>query len=420
MIFRKLPADTSPTYNLMVNILGSFAEFEREMIADRTRRGRRHKVEVKKMYLGSNTAYGYRYTPKDHASGKEGLLEINPQEAAVVRDMFRWVDDEGLSARRVMNRLTELKLPPKNGATVWAKSSVLRILQNEMYAGTWHYNKFQGCEPARASPGYRKRKKCSLRARPRAEWLPLVLPASLQIISRERWLRVQQQLARNRVFSPRNEKHSYLLKGLIRCAGCGARFVGDPCHGKFYYRCWARCKKVRTIRDSTLDGVVKGEVRRVLLKPDLIVAPLRDLERAENSECETRNRAADKVEHDQKRLEREEQRLLDAYRTGVISPAQLGKQLEQLKSRKTVLDQLRSELQHQLPPPEEIETSVVDYCAQASQNLDHFSDAEWRDLLRTVIRSITFDGQQVRIRGAIPIGDAGCTDGAAIQIDATV
>jgi site-specific DNA recombinase len=27
VIFRKLPADTSPTYNLMVNILGSFAEF---------------------------------------------------------------------------------------------------------------------------------------------------------------------------------------------------------------------------------------------------------------------------------------------------------------------------------------------------------------------------------------------------------
>jgi len=39
VIFRKLPTETSPTYNLMVNILGSFAEFERELIADRTRRG---------------------------------------------------------------------------------------------------------------------------------------------------------------------------------------------------------------------------------------------------------------------------------------------------------------------------------------------------------------------------------------------
>src|SRR5581483_6818299 len=91
VIFRKLPSDTSPTYNLMVNILGSFAEFEREMIADRTRRGRRHKIEVRKKYLGSNTAYGYRYIPIDRVSGSDGILQVNPQEAKVVRQMFNWV-----------------------------------------------------------------------------------------------------------------------------------------------------------------------------------------------------------------------------------------------------------------------------------------------------------------------------------------
>src|SRR5258706_6283065 len=84
VIFRKLPSDTSPTYNLMVNILGSFAEFDRDLISDRTRRGRRHKVEVRKEYLGSNTAYGYRYVPKDRAAGKEGLLGILPDETGGV------------------------------------------------------------------------------------------------------------------------------------------------------------------------------------------------------------------------------------------------------------------------------------------------------------------------------------------------
>src|SRR4029077_10945722 len=127
VIFRKLPSDTSPTNNLMVNILGSFAEFERELISDRTRRGRRHKVEVRKQYLGSNTSYGYRYTPIDRLTGKEGVLEVVSEEAAVVRQMFEWVDQEGLSARRVMLRLNEQKVPPKMGAQRWAKSSVLRI-----------------------------------------------------------------------------------------------------------------------------------------------------------------------------------------------------------------------------------------------------------------------------------------------------
>src|SRR6266481_2944172 len=115
VIFRKLPSDTSPTANLMVNILGSFAEFEREMITDRTRRGRRHKVEVRQQYLGSIAPYGYRYVTKDLAARKEGYLEIIPDQAAVVRQMYHWVDQEGLSARRVLKRLNELHIRPRKG-----------------------------------------------------------------------------------------------------------------------------------------------------------------------------------------------------------------------------------------------------------------------------------------------------------------
>jgi len=235
VIFRKLPSDASPTYNLMVNILGSFAEFERELISDRTRRGRRHKVETRKQYLGSNTAYGYRYTPIDKITKQDGILEVTPQEAAVVRQMFQWVDGEGLSARRVQMRLNELKIPPRNGASTWGKSSVLRILHCETYAGVWHYNKFQSCEPKNptTSPRYRKRAKCSIKQRPRNEWIPLELPKALEIVPRDRWNRVQEQLKRNITFSSRNGKHAYLLSGLIRCGGCGARYVGDPCHGRF-------------------------------------------------------------------------------------------------------------------------------------------------------------------------------------------
>src|SRR6266567_1953192 len=93
VIFRKLPSDASPANNLMINILGSFAEFEREMISDRTRRGVRYKVEIRRQYLGSLTSYGYRYIPKI-APAQEGILEIVPEEAAVVRQIYQWVDKE--------------------------------------------------------------------------------------------------------------------------------------------------------------------------------------------------------------------------------------------------------------------------------------------------------------------------------------
>ena len=264
VIFRKLPSETSPISNLMVNILGSFAEFERELIVDRTRRGRRHKVEHRKQYLGSNTAYGYRYRRMDRVNGNAGLLEVEPYEAGVVRQMFAWVDTEWLSASRVTRRLNERQVPTRKGAP-WGNSSVLRILHSEMYAGTWHYNKFQCCEPRqrRSNATYRKRIKSSLRLRPREEWIPLDLPERLRLVHRDRWQRVQIRLRQNIVFSPRNEKHQYLLKGLVQCGGCGSRLVGDPCHGRFYYRCSRRCKRLPAIREYRLDKRVVEAVQRM-------------------------------------------------------------------------------------------------------------------------------------------------------------
>lgn len=408
VIFRKLPTDTSPTSNLMVNILGSFAEFERELISDRTRRGRRHKVEGRKQYLGSNTAYGFRYILMNRRTGSAGILELNSKEAAVVRRIFEWVDREGLSARRVVKRLNELGIPPRKGAANWAKSSLLRILRSEMYAGIWHYNKFQGCEPKhpQSSARYRKRTKSSVRQRPRTEWLPLELPESLRIVPRGRWERVQRQLDRNVTFSPRNEKHVYLLKGLVQCGGCGRRFVGDPNHGKFYYRCSARCGLVRTVRESLLDAAVQKAVSQVMLTPNTILEPLRQMEDLKAEEQEQQRAMAAKASREMERLTREEGRILEAYRTGVISPAQLGQQLESLKAERDAFVTQQAELsKNPNISPEQVGGAVVDYCAEAAANLREFTTDQWREFLRTVVQRVEFRGAHAKIVGRIPIGE---------------
>jgi len=406
VIFRKLPTDTSPTSNLMVNILGSFAEFERELISDRTRRGRRHKVEVRKQYLGSNTAYGYRYIPRDRAGGKEGLLELIPEEASVVRQMFAWVDQGGLSARRVVHRLSDLKISPKKAGAGWAKSSVLRILKNEMYTGVWYYNKFQSCEPKNPGTGtrYRKRAKCSVRLRPRSEWLPLELPEALRMVPRDQWERVQRRLAQNLALSPRNEKHAYLLKGLVRCGGCGRPYVGEPCHRKFYYRCIARCKVVRAIREEALNQAVKEAVQRIILKPEVILGPLRQLDAAAASDKARLGRLAVEIEQEIGIIDAEEERILEAYRTEIISPAQLGQQLQKLKSRRAAVEAQRLEMQPTSSgSPERIEAEVKDYCGEAAHNLAGFTGDQWREFLRTIIERIVFCGDTITIRWKIPV-----------------
>lgn len=407
LMFRKLPSEASPTFNLMVNILGSFAEFERELISDRTRRGRRYKIEVRKQYLGSNSSYGYRYIPSDQTAGKQGFLEVVPQEAAVVRQMYEWVDAEGLSARRVLKRLNALGISPRKGASGWAKSSVLRILRNEMYAGVWYYNKHQSFEPgdSPARTRYRKHLKSSHRRRPKAEWLPLELPGDLGVIQRDQWQRVQQRLDRNITFSPRNEKHQYLLKGLVYCAGCGACYVGDPCHGRYYYRCGARCKRCPIITETILDDTVWNAIEKAIVNPNLILTQI-----ARQNDSETKEATADATElkaidGDANQLRMEEARLLEAYRLGVITPAQLGRELETLNLRKETLKTQRVRLDNSgtALPKAQTEKSVREYCTEATQNLASFGFEQRQEFLRTLIRRVIFDGQTARIHGEIPI-----------------
>jgi hypothetical protein len=170
----------------------------------------------------------------------------------------------------------------------------------------------------------------------------LELPESLKIVPHDRWERVQRRLQQNIAFSPRNEKHRYLLKGLVQCGGCGARFVGDPWHGKFYYRCIQRCKRTPSISEHILNETVKEAMRNVLVNPAIILVPLRKFNEAEARESRQHENTIQVVERESKRLDGEEQRILEAYQTGVISPGQLASPHEKLKAQRATLDLQRS------------------------------------------------------------------------------
>lgn len=406
VIFRKLPTESSPSYNLMVNILGSFAEFERELIADRTRRGKRYKVEVRKQYVGSHAPFGYRYIRGDKVAHKDGYLEVDPVEAPIVRQMFQWVDSEGLSARKVLQRLNATNTLTRKGGP-WAKSSVLRVLRTETYCGTWHFCKYQSCVPEKpVSAGkYRKRLKCSIRQRSKSEWLPVELPEHLRIVDRKVWDRVQDRLNRNITFSPRNEKHAYLLKGLLWCGSCPARYVGDPGHNQFAYRCAARCKRCPSIRETALNETVWNAVVNAILNPDLISTQIQDFERNPDQDQTASVASRNEIEEGLRQLEAEESRLLDVYRLGVISPSQLSRELEKLKPRKASLSE-RLTILNSLPltaPTPVIKRTIADYCALLADSIQSFGFAERQELLRSLVTKIVFEGKSVRIRGIIPM-----------------
>jgi hypothetical protein len=159
-----------------------------------------------------------------------------------------------------------------------------------------------------------------------------------------------------------------------------------------------------SISERKLNQTVQRAVAEVMLDPELILGPLRELEASGASVKRQRQRKATEIEREARRVETEEQRLLDAYRLEIISPAQLGSQLEQLKVRKTQIDLKRRQIeQTNTIPLEQAERTIDEYCKEAATNLNRFSDEQWREFLRVVIESITFGGGHVTIRGRIPI-----------------
>jgi site-specific DNA recombinase len=79
--------ERSPEGELLVQVHGMIAEYERAKILERTRRGRRYAARQGKISALAHAPYGYRYVTRQEGGG-EARYEIVAEQAQVVVDMF--------------------------------------------------------------------------------------------------------------------------------------------------------------------------------------------------------------------------------------------------------------------------------------------------------------------------------------------
>ena len=124
--------DTSNAVGRMfVKIIGIFAEFERENLAERVTFGYEQKTKEGN-YTNCNGVFGY-----DYIVG-EGRLEVNREEASYVEKIFEWYL-EGNSMLEISRRLEKLGVPTKRGG-LWRQSTIHSILTNPLYIGKVRYS----------------------------------------------------------------------------------------------------------------------------------------------------------------------------------------------------------------------------------------------------------------------------------------
>ena len=145
----------------------------------------------------------------------------------VVRLVYHLFVDEGLTLRRIAQRLAMLGQPTPSGGCQWQISTLHDWLRNPAAKGELYQLTHRAVAPKR------RRKPMSTTAshspfssaelRPREEWYLVPVPPA---VDENAWATAQRRLDQNRALARRNGRRAYLLSGLVTCESCGRRMTG--------------------------------------------------------------------------------------------------------------------------------------------------------------------------------------------------
>ena len=413
VVFLDHPMSQDPNDHLLLQIRGAVAEYERALIADRTRRGRLARLRAGQLLPWVNTPYGYWADPERPRD--PGRLRVQETEASVVRQMFAWYVDEGLSMHAIAARLTQLGIPTSQGRSHWNPATVKGILSNEVYAGTAYGNRDYEVEPIRwrggrsAAEGQRHH----TMHRPRDQWIAIDVPP---IVSREIFQQVQTLRPLRQAEARRNNtRHDYLLRARVSCAVCGLAASGRPRGRHAYYICNGHLSRVQTgraqycsvraIRVDRLDPMVWEDVCQLLSNPAIITEALRRANRGELVQDDTRERLRH-LQQARHTAERQVERLVDAFTAEVITLEELKVRRRGLEDRIRFLAQQEQDLrgqQQQSLRIDELCTNIEVLCQGVRLGLHTLDFARRRQIIELLVDRVLISHDEIEVRYAIPL-----------------
>ena len=227
-ITQELNTSTS-SGRMMVNILMTFAQFEREVIAERIR-DKMCASRKRGQFVGGNVPFGYKNVNRHLVPDPETSKYI-PEifdyyaQCGTAKDVSRWMNSRGI---------------PHHKGKPWIATYVYTILKNHTYLGEVFYKGevYKGEQPA--------------------------------LITREQWEKAQELIKNNTPVLTGQRRHQKLtpLQGLIRCGHCGSAMspTYTKNHGRQYryYVCAEDLK--RDISTCPIKRLPAGDIERAVIE----------------------------------------------------------------------------------------------------------------------------------------------------------
>ena len=406
-----LDTSTEGISELLIAILSWAAKQELKRFYERSKAGKATRLAGNKL-IGCYPPYGYIHVKRDKKKGVDARFEIHPEEAKVVRRIFKlYLECENVFL--VTKKLCELGIQTRGKGDkpkFFHSSTVRKILKNEAYIGKWYYGKTSPCIAKYHIKEIRKSKKTGRRINPKSEWKLIEIPPIV-----DDWIfnKAKQILKEKYRRKWKESKFPVLCKGLIKCVDCGRRYGAKGHHNSKIYRC-PQINRIdfnepachsRSMVCHKLDSIVWDYISNLIQDKEKIKESLLSLKEKGEKNEEPNKRTIEALLLEKEDLKAKISKILDLYSDDEFSKDRLKAKLSEIEEKEIILDNKIKDIKRELERIDDIEImrrGAEELCSLYRKNINDASFEEKRYVVSKWVKEINLFKDRIVIKVDLP------------------
>lgn len=383
---------TNGTGKLILGILASVAEYERENIVDNLKLGMNQRA--RNGLKNGGRLLGY----KSIGTGKDSRLGIIEEEAYVIRLVYKMYS-QGKGYKAITNHLNHAGYKTVKGK-LFSVNGIRDILNNVTYVGRIRFNVFVD---------YSKK-----RRKGKSETFIDVDGIHSPIVDLETWNKVRL-IQKSKTKENTQNQGKYPLTGIMKCPECGAGMVGASTVNKLksgekkrirYYSCGRFHNKgsiacrANSVRADDAELFVIDELTKFLNGLDTIEAIVKEINTKRLEDKEPIEKMIEYNETELRRLNVRQKKIFEAFENGLLDD-------DVFKSRMSQLSADEKDLRHKIRelkikqdtmefievPVEEVKRFITDYKVL----FKNANPVDRKALIQLLIESIEIESKKIKI-----------------------
>lgn len=341
---------TTAMGKFFITMVGAMAEWERNNLSERVSMGM-EQLTREGNWKGGVVGYGH-----DRIDGKMVMIE---DEAQVIRNMFDWYINGGLSDRKIAHKLNDMGITTRQGS-LWTEGKVRRIMISKRNIGILQY-------------GVRVNKDKSFDVHDVYD--PIIDDETFEM-----GLKIREARRKSK---GRQATSNYYFSGHLKCAKCGGAFKGVKNRHQKRYRC------INSLNNQCdFGGIAETIIDYHFIRSinNLIKAPNNfNYDNANKSDINK----AKRIRKEMKKISDRRKKWQYAWANEMLDDTEFQNRMNEEHAKEKEYEQQLNELD--IEQKGTINSDVIDILKDVSKNWDKLSDTEKKQLIQITVDYMVID-----------------------------